>query len=64
MPKATKPLRIRSANLKEGIDYEVKREIINMQISEKVSEMFKDETYALPTEEDIAELRRLAASRQ
>jgi hypothetical protein len=63
MPKDTQPFRIRSANLQDGIDYEVRREIVNMKISEKVAEMFKDGLHYKPSEEDIAELRRLAASR-
>jgi hypothetical protein len=41
MSKNTQPLKIRSANLQDGIDYEVKREIANMKISKKVAEMMK-----------------------
>jgi hypothetical protein len=63
MAQQIKKLTIRSASLKDGIDYEVARELVNMQISEKVSELVKNGTYENPSEADIAELRALAASR-
>jgi hypothetical protein len=63
MSQNTHPLKIRSANLQAGIEYEVKREIVNMKISEKASEIFKNEVFEKPSDEDIAELQRLAASR-
>ncbi|MDR1089063.1 MAG: hypothetical protein LBL23_07325 [Coriobacteriales bacterium] len=50
-------------SLQDGIDYEVKREIVNMKISEKTSKRFKNEVFEKPSDEDIAELQRLAASR-
>ena len=56
------PWRILSADIQDGIDYEVRREIVNMKIAEKISEMFKDGVRD-PTEEEIIELRQLAASR-
>jgi hypothetical protein len=59
----TDNLKIRSANLQDGIEYEVKRELVNMKISKKVSEMCKNGSYRNPSESDLAELRQLAASR-
>jgi hypothetical protein len=63
MDQAIKKLRIRSANLQEGIDYEVACELVNMRMSKKISELVKNGTYDNPSEADIAELRALAASR-
>jgi hypothetical protein len=63
MTGKSQPLIIRSADLQAGIEYEVKREIVNMKISDKVAEMCEKGTYLNPSKEDLAELRRLAASR-
>jgi hypothetical protein len=63
MTKGTQPLIIRSADLQEGIEYEVKREIVNMKIAKKIDKMHKDGSLYNPSDEDIAELRQLVASR-
>jgi hypothetical protein len=63
MSETIEKLTIRSANLQEGIDYEVACELVNMRISKKVAELVKAGTYDNPSEADMAELRALVASR-
>ena len=55
--------KIQSANLEDGIVYEVAREHINMQISQKVAEMDRKGTSDNPSDADIAELRSLVERR-
>jgi hypothetical protein len=60
---STKKTRIRSANMQDGIDYEVRREHINAKMSQKMADIMSGGEYRKPTDEELAELRALAASR-
>ncbi|MEG1097817.1 MAG: hypothetical protein RSA89_03615 [Raoultibacter sp.] len=54
---------LRSANLQDGIDFEIARERVNMMIAQKISDMRDKGTLLDPSIEDKAELRSLEALR-
>jgi hypothetical protein len=55
--------KIRSANMQEGIDYEVRRESINLQLSRKLASFRQMHPGKALTEQELKELRHLVASR-
>lgn len=54
---------LRSANLQDGIEYEIEHERVSMLIAKKIRAMAEGGTLASPSAEDIAELRELEARR-
>lgn len=54
---------LRSADLQDGIDFEVGRERVNLMVAKKIRQMSEAGTLYHPTDEDLAELRRLEALR-
>lgn len=55
--------KLKSADLQDGIDYEISQERVNMMIAGRIGEMSRAGRLLNPTSEDLAELRRLEALR-
>lgn len=60
---ASNPAVLKCANLQDGIDFEIERERIGMRIAERIAMMNKAGRLFSPSDEDLAELRRLEALR-
>lgn len=54
---------LRSADLQDGIDFEIARERINLMIAKRIREMNEAGRLTSPSEEDATELRKLEALR-